>query len=169
MCIRDRYSTSYGGTDALGRTLGLESDVGAPKEEKYVGLFYFLWMGAHGTQLYDNTKIVETYADALRNQGRWGSVGTFHFWGEPLFGYYVSSDEWVIRKHVQMLTDADVDFLVFDTTNSTGAPTTQPVTNNGGGNNTYVANALATVSYTHLNLRNSGQKRRYRRVRAKAL
>lgn len=79
------YSTSYGGTDALGRTLGLESDVGAPKEEKYVGLFYFLWMGAHGTQLYDNTKIVETYADALRNQGRWGSVGTFHFWGEPLF------------------------------------------------------------------------------------
>ena len=139
------YSTSYGGTDALGRTLGLESDVGAPKAEKYVGLFYFLWMGAHGTQLYDNTKIVETYADALRNQGRWGSVGTFHFWGEPLFGYYVSSDEWVIRKHVQMLTDADVDFLVFDTTNSTGTPTTQAVTSNGGGNNTYVANALAVM------------------------
>ena len=38
-----------------------------------------------------------------------------------------------------------LDFLVFDTTNSTGAPTTQPVTNNGGGNNTYVANALAIL------------------------
>ena len=40
------------------------------------------------------------------------------FWGEPLFGYYTSDDEWVMRKHVQMLTDADVDYLVFDTTNA---------------------------------------------------
>ncbi len=140
-----QYSTSYGGTDALGRVLSLEGTVSQPKKEKYVGLFYFLWMGAHGTDLYDNTKIINTYSDALWNESRWGNVGTFHFWGEPLFGYYVSSDRWVIRKHVQMLTDADVDFLVFDTTNANGKPTTKPVTNSGGGNNTYVANALAML------------------------
>ena len=43
----------------------------------------------------------------------------FHHWGEPLFGYYTSDDEWVLRRHVEMLTDAGVDFLVFDTTNHT--------------------------------------------------
>ncbi|MFR1518815.1 MAG: dockerin type I domain-containing protein [Clostridia bacterium] len=140
-----KYSTSYGGVDGLKRTLLLETSGTGSKKDKCVGLFYFLWMGAHGTALYDNTKIVNTYADALRNQGRWGNIGTFHFWGEPLFGYYVSSDQWVMRKHIQMLTDADVDFLVFDTTNASGGKTTQPVTNNGGGNNTYVANALAML------------------------
>ena len=140
-----KYSTSYGGVDALKRTLPLEGSVSEPKSEKYVGLFYFLWMGAHGTSLYDNTQIVNTYQDALWNQSRWGNVGTFHFWGEPLFGYYVSSDQWVMRKHVQMLSDADVDFLVFDTTNASGGPTTQAITNSGGGNNTYVANALAML------------------------
>jgi hypothetical protein len=39
------------------------------------------------------------------------------YWGEPLFGYYMTEDEWVIRKHIEMLGFADVDFLVFDTTN----------------------------------------------------
>ena len=38
--------------------------------------------------------------------------------GEPLFGYYLASDEWVMRKHLQMLTDAGIDFTVFDTTNA---------------------------------------------------
>ncbi|HBV50998.1 MAG TPA: hypothetical protein DEF06_01810, partial [Clostridiales bacterium] len=41
-----------------------------------------------------------------------------HHWGEPLFGYYSMHDEWVIRKHIQMLTDAGVDYLIFDTTNA---------------------------------------------------
>ena len=33
------------------------------------------------------------------------------------FGYYFNSDEWVVRKHVELLTLAGVDFLFFDTTN----------------------------------------------------
>ncbi|MBP5730326.1 MAG: hypothetical protein J6X19_03890 [Clostridia bacterium] len=41
-----------------------------------------------------------------------------HFWGEPLFGYYVSADGWVMRKHVQMLTDAGIDYIMFDVTNA---------------------------------------------------
>lgn len=139
------YSASYGGVDALGRRIGIEGDAGTLKKEKYVGLFYFLWMGTNGTQLYDNTKILNNYSDALYNVNRWGDVGVFHFWGEPLFGYYVSNDKWVMRKHIQMLTDADVDFLIFDTTNASGGPTTQSITQAGGGNNTYVANALALL------------------------
>ncbi len=143
----DAYLSSYGAKDALGRTTLSSGGVNLndAKSEKYVGIFYFLWLGAHGLDLYDNTKIVEQYSDALRNANRWGPVGAAHFWGEPLFGYYVSSDKWVMRKHIQMLTDAGVDFIVFDTTNSTGTPSSGSIVNNGGGNNTYVANALAIM------------------------
>lgn len=137
------YALSYGGTDALGRKLSSQAAVGDVKNDKYVGIFYFLWLGAHGTNLYDNTEIVNTYSDALSNTGRWGGVGEAHFWGKPLFGYYSANDEWVLRKHVQMLTDADVDFVVFDTTNATGNSTNSGFTSNGGGNNTYLAAALS--------------------------
>ena len=40
------------------------------------------------------------------------------FWGQPLFGYYRSTDPWVIRKHLSMFADAGVDFLFMDYTNS---------------------------------------------------
>ncbi|CAM3680807.1 hypothetical protein COLU111180_02650 [Cohnella lubricantis] len=89
--------------------------------ERYVGLFYFLWLGQHGTEgPYDNTKIVSERPEAVHdpNHPAWGPVHAFHFWGEPLYGYYLSDDEWVLRRHVQLLTAAGVDFLVFDTTNS---------------------------------------------------
>lgn len=141
------YNSSYSATDSLGRKTVSSGGVNANDavSKKYVGIFYFLWIGAHGLNLYDNTQITNTYSDALRNEGRWGPVGAFHFWGEPLFGYYVSHDKWVMRKHIQMLTDAGVDFLVFDTTNSTGTSSNGPVTSNGGNNNTYIANALAIM------------------------
>ena len=37
---------------------------------------------------------------------------------EPLYGYYFANDDWVIRKHMELLTNAGVDFLFFDTTNN---------------------------------------------------
>ena len=40
-----------------------------------------------------------------------------HFWGEPLFGYYRDTDEWVLRKHAEMLGEAGVDVIIFDCTN----------------------------------------------------
>ncbi|MEI7928799.1 MAG: hypothetical protein WCH40_09630, partial [Verrucomicrobiales bacterium] len=40
------------------------------------------------------------------------------YWAEPLFGYYRSADPWVIRKHLALLADAGVDYLIFDTTNA---------------------------------------------------
>ncbi len=106
-------------TDGLGRSV-----VSAGESEKLVCIFYFLWQGQHGKDyLYDNSKIVAANPDAVNSEADWiasggGRVNEFHFWGEPLFGYYTSDDEWVFRKHVQMLTDAAVDFIVIDTTNA---------------------------------------------------
>lgn len=34
-----------------------------------------------------------------------------------MLGYYNSSDPWVIARHIEMLTLADVDFIFFDATN----------------------------------------------------
>lgn len=115
---------TYGGVDDLGRVLSDDTTVGQPRKDRYVGIFYFLWQGEHGTGgPYDNTKIVEGNPDAVKSEEAWlasggGGVGEHHFWGEPLFGYYTSKDIWVMRKHCQMLTDAGVDYICFDTTNA---------------------------------------------------
>ncbi len=114
---------TYGGVDDLGRYLTADSDTTAPRNGRYVGIFYFLWQGEHGTSgPYDNTKIVANNPSAINSESNWyaaggGAQGAHHFWGEPLFGYYTSSDTWVMRKHLQMLTDANVDFICFDATN----------------------------------------------------
>lgn len=106
-------------TDALGRSV-----VSAGESERLVGVFYFLWQGQHGsTRIIDNSKLVAEHPDAINSEEEWIAAGggvqqEFHFWGEPLLGYYSASDEWVFRKHVQMLTDAAVDFIVIDATNA---------------------------------------------------
>jgi len=111
---------SLGCVDSLGRDV--LSSTGS--SEKQVGIFYFLWQGEHGTDgPYDNSKIVAENPQSVSSEANWissggGSVGAHHFWGEPLFGYYTSKDKWVLRKHLQMLTDAGVDFIVLDTTNT---------------------------------------------------
>lgn len=112
---------SYGGIDALGRVLSLDGQVSAPREKK-VGIFYFLWHGQHGTTGPYNIYEISQKAGATKSEKNWmksggGNQGEFHWWSEPLFGYYVSTDQWVHRKNLQMLTDAGIDFLVFDVTN----------------------------------------------------
>ena len=106
--------------DDLGRQVRLEGDPYASDGSRNVGLFYFLWSGEHGDNgALDMTKIVEEGGEAALkgNYSGWGPVGAMHFWGEPLYGYYYSSDKWVVRKHMEELTLAEVDFLYFDVTN----------------------------------------------------
>ncbi len=129
----------YAGTDDLGRSLytpysqytttNHKQSVSDPQTvgvygengEHYVGIFYFLWMGEHGdTGVWDNTHIVEKYGDNAYNTktcNAWGPVGQMHYFAEPLYGYYYSSDQWVMRKHMELLSNANVDFLYIDVTN----------------------------------------------------
>ncbi len=106
-------------TDTLGRSV-----ISAGESEKLVGVFYFLWHGQHGSnRIIDNSKLVKEHTEAVNSEEEWLAAGggnqqEFHFWGEPLLGYYSANDEWVFRKHLQMLTDAAVDFIVIDTTNA---------------------------------------------------
>ena len=119
-------------TDGLGRSLSLGDEVGPIRNDRYVGIFYFLWHSApagkspHWEGPYDISKILRREPDALSNPESplWGGVGQYHYWGEPLYGYYRSDDPWVLRRHAQALADAGIDTLIFDTTNAATYPKT---------------------------------------------
>ena len=108
--------------DALGRpTPDTASGAPANRGNRLVGMFYFLWLGEHGRHKpYDISKIVAEDPDIGYKPASplWGGHGVYHHWGEPFYGYYYSSDEWVVRRHMKLLMQADIDFLFFDTTNA---------------------------------------------------
>ena len=120
-------------TDDLGRPLSTEKVV---KKDKYVGIFYFIWQGAHGYDEHgrgmrkdegviqnDGQDTISPYdiSEMLKanpDQPKYGPINSFHHWAEPYFGYYLPDDEWIIRKHAQMLSDAGVDVIILDVTNA---------------------------------------------------
>ena len=110
----DTFSDTWAGTDALGRALPGFAEVGAPRSGRFVGIFYFLWLGAHPVGgPFDVTKIKMQNPDSPA----WGPMYAPHHWGESIFCHYQSDDPYVLRKHAQMLADAGVDTLIFDVTN----------------------------------------------------
>ena len=124
--VPNNYNYTMGGyaaTDDLDRTMYTSADVGAygSTGEHYVGLFYFLWQGEHGDSgIFDLQKIIDKVgveAAGSTKCGLYGGVGAMHWFAEPLYGYYYANDAWVHRKHAELLTQANIDFLYFDTTN----------------------------------------------------
>ncbi len=116
----DTYSDTWAATDALGRRVPTYEDVGPPRADRVVGIFYFLWQGAHVRGgPYDVTKILAQDPQAMQKKQSplWGPMHAPHHWGQSIFGYYLTDDAGVLRKHAQMLADAGVDVVVFDVTN----------------------------------------------------
>lgn len=93
-------------TDDVGRTLSTD---GTGDNGRQVAVFYTLWH----SEFYEPI----LFEDVLNSGGSF-RLGNFYFWGESLFGYYHTSDDYVMRKHIEMFIYADVDYLVFDTTNA---------------------------------------------------
>lgn len=105
---------SIAGVDALNRVIGAAGD----ELDRDVGLFYFLWLGAHGNKVYDVSELLENNPDdVLDPNSAISPKNAYHFWGEPLYGYYRSDDPWVLTRHVELFTAAGVDYLLFDVTN----------------------------------------------------
>ncbi len=117
---RDLYADTWAATDALGRPLPMGNDVRPPQDDKFVGIFYFVWQGYHGKNeegknpLYDMTKILA----ANPENPQWGPKGAFHWWAEPEVGYYKATDPWVARRNLRLLNAAGVDCLFMDVTNA---------------------------------------------------
>ena len=110
----DLQSDTWVATDALGRTQPTQDEVGPPKQDKFVGIFYWTWHINYKGGPNDNTKLIAGAKDGVVE---WPSNGAPNHWGEPELGYYWMTDPFVIRKHASMLADAGVDVVLFDTTN----------------------------------------------------
>ncbi|TLV00722.1 hypothetical protein [Dyadobacter luticola] len=108
-------------TDAVGRTLPSYAEVGDLKKDKYVALFYWTWhtQQAKNNPPYNVTEYLSRDPKAVHdfNNPIWPKHNSPWFWAEPLFGYYIDTDEWLLRKHAEMLADAGVDMIIFDCTN----------------------------------------------------
>ena len=85
-------------------------------------MFYFNWLGQHPKEqsgIYDITKLSESNPEAIWDaQSKESPINEYHFWGEPLYGYYNAADPWVIRKHIEMFINSGIDFLGLDATNA---------------------------------------------------
>ena len=117
---RDLGADTWVATDKLGRKLPLGGQktpfvVPAPRKEKFVGIFYFVWQGYHGTPgPFDISKLLAENPD----DPQWGGKSAFHWWGEPEVGYFRAADPWVARRNLTLLGDAGVDTLFVDVTNA---------------------------------------------------
>ena len=103
-------------TDKEGRIV---PSVDGKTENNYVGLFYFIWQGYHTNsygRVLDITKMRAEDPDFMDDIET--DSEKFHFWGEPLYGYYCSYDPWLTTRHIELLTMSGIDYLVYDTTNS---------------------------------------------------
>lgn len=109
-------------TDALGRKLAGHAETGDRRPEKQVAMFYWNWHTSNfiDTEPVNVQQILSRHPEATNDYDHpaWTQGGRHH-WSEPLMGYYVSTDEWVLRKHAEMLADAGVDVVFFDCTNAT--------------------------------------------------
>ena len=127
-------SDTWVAQDALSRKI---DNNGYPQRrtEKKVGIFYFIWQGAHGYDhhsggLADESVMKASPADTISpydisemlrtnpNNPQYGPEHAFHYWGQPYMGYYLPNDEWIIRKHAQMISDAGIDVIIIDVTNA---------------------------------------------------
>lgn len=89
-----------------------------------VGIFYSPWFGEKSftmNDIYDMEKILaQKDGDKIlfHQDVPESPANEVHYWSEPLWGYYHSRDPYVIRRHIELLTIAGVNFLLVDATNA---------------------------------------------------
>lgn len=115
--------------DSLGRTQDTFGEISEPQNDhpRYVGIFYHTWHTEFsiGRIPVNMTDVVTEHPEAkedVKNNVFWlkhfeRNYNPGYFWNEPLLGYYSTIDEYVLRKHAELLADAGVDFIYIDGTN----------------------------------------------------
>jgi len=111
-------------TDALGRKAIDGKDAGDRRSDRQVAIFYWTWHQDNNrtASVKNITEVIRKHPEAIKdyNHPAWGvgqdRPGVF-YWEEPVFGYYRTTDPWVLRKHAEVLADAGIDAVFFDCTN----------------------------------------------------
>ncbi|MBR3162595.1 MAG: InlB B-repeat-containing protein [Clostridia bacterium] len=137
--------TQWVAVDGLGRTLDTNEETGDIKSDKEVGIFFWNWHDTE-TVMYRRDKAstkdpntafntfenVEPYniqnaIDKYPNENplninskMWENHQGYMWWNKPIYGYYRNSDKWVLRRQVELLADAGIDFILLDYTNTSG-------------------------------------------------
>ena len=110
-------------TDGLGRTSLTNKDVGDPKDDKTVAMFFWTWHNSArlGTTPFNLQEFCEEHPEAINdyNNPLWPKSPTAYFWNQSIYGYYIETDEWVLRRQAEMLANAGVDAIFTDNTNGT--------------------------------------------------
>ena len=75
-------------------------------------------LDAGASDNYNDPKWIQNNSDKKTNYGNRG----YCWWNEPIYGYYKNDDKWVLRRQIELLADAGVDFLLLDYSNPSGAP-----------------------------------------------
>ena len=107
-------------TDGLGRVSLTNADVGDPRTDKTVSMFFWTWHNGRPTCINVNDA-AEKYPEAVRDYDHpvWTPAGFQGSWNEPIYGHYESSDQWVLRRQAELLAAAGVDAVLTDNTNGT--------------------------------------------------
>ncbi|PWM45906.1 MAG: hypothetical protein DBX47_03565 [Clostridiales bacterium] len=123
--IETAEPSTWVATDGLDRSVATISEAGA-KKDKFVGLFYWNWHEPgwrNGEIAVNNNDIITAFnnetmwTDTTHPAWSWELMN--HSWHEPVYGYYLSDDTWVLRRHAEALADAGVDVIFLDCTNAT--------------------------------------------------
>ena len=107
-------------TDGLGRVSLTNAEVGDPRADKTVSMFFWTWHNGRPTVINVNDA-AEKYPEAVRdfNHPVWTPSNFQGSWNEPIYGHYESNDQWVLRRQAELLAIAGVDAILTDNTNST--------------------------------------------------
>ncbi len=104
-------------TDGLGRVSLTNADVGDPREDKTVAMYFWTWHNKwKHIAPWNKTEILEQYPEAVNDYDHpaWNGAPGALFWNEPIWGYYGNDDKWVARRQAELLTNAGVDTIITD-------------------------------------------------------
>ncbi len=109
-------------TDGLGRVSLTYEDVGGPREDKTVAMMYWDWhtrdFASQGA--LNTTEFMKLYPEAKNDyqNAAWPQkYSRYCFWNEPIYGYYRTTDTWVLRRQAELLANLGVDVVFNDHTN----------------------------------------------------
>ncbi len=107
-------------TDGLGRVSLTNAEVGDLREDRTLAMFYWTWHNDLAfNEPFNVNEFIQKYPEAKNEYDHkaWPTGEVAYFWNQPLFGYYRTTDTWVLRRHAELLANAGVDVIFTDNTN----------------------------------------------------
>lgn len=119
--VRDAMPDTWAAVDGLGRYVSMNDTTGDIKDDKIVAMFYWDWHNSDDGSPLNVTEFMKEHPEIKNdyNSEYWPKGATRYFWDEPVYGYYLTTDEWVIRRQAELLAAAGVDVIFMDNTNGT--------------------------------------------------